>query len=78
MKTNEGSSNETRLAIYSANDKLPRWGQCVAVVTPYSQCRAFLDPGGEWHRTDGSVIKNVQSWYLIDADEVNFGSPIPT
>jgi hypothetical protein len=75
----EGSSSETQLsAIYSVNDKLPRWGQCVAVVTPCYHCRGFLDPGGEWRHTDGSVIENVQSWYLVDADEVEFGSPLPT
>jgi len=81
MKTTEGILNETRPAIYSVNDKLPRFGQCVAVVTPYSQCRGFIDPGGEWHDiSDGSVIEDVQSWYfIIDADEVNFSvSPIPT
>jgi hypothetical protein len=78
MNTDEGSSSETRTAIYSVNDKLPRWGQYVAVVTPYFHCRGLLDPGGEWHHTDGSVIKNVQSWYLVDADEVEFGSPLPT
>ena len=80
MKTTEGTLNETRPAIYSVNDKLPRWGKCVAVVTPYHQCRGFIDPGGEWHDiSDGSVIEDVQSWYLIDADEVNFSvRPIPT
>jgi hypothetical protein len=66
MKMNEGTLSETRPAIYSVNDKLPRWGQCVAVVTPYFHCPGFLDPGGEWRRqTDGSVIENVQSWYGI-------------
>lgn len=58
-------------AIYSVNDKLPRWGQSVGVVTPYFHCRGLLDPGGEWHHTDGSVIENVQSWYPVDADEGN-------
>ena len=79
MQTDEVSLSETRSAIYSVNDRLPCWGQCVAVVTPYFQCRGFLDPGGEWHDIrDGSVIQNVQSWYLIDAEEVKFGSPTPT
>jgi len=75
---NEGTLSKTRAAVYSINAKLPYWGQCVAVVTPYFQCRGFLDPGGEWYGTDGSVIKNVQSWYLMNADEVEFGNPLPT
>jgi hypothetical protein len=76
MKT-DGGLNETRAGIYSVNDKLPRWGQCVGVVTPYYQCRGSLDPRGEWHHMDGSVIENVQSWFLINPDEVEFGSPLP-
>ena len=66
-------SSETQLpGIYSVNDKLPRRGQCVGVVTPYFQCRGFLAPDGEWRDTDdGSVIENVRSWFLIDPDEVN-------
>jgi hypothetical protein len=71
MITDERPFSGTRPAIYSVNDKLPPGGQCVAVVTPYFQCRGFLDPGGDWRdSSDGSVIEDVQSWYLIDADEV--------
>jgi len=39
--------------------QVPPWGQRVAVVTPHFQFRGLLDPGGEWHRTDGSAIENV-------------------
>ncbi len=72
MKTDQGLSSESQLpGIYSVNDKLPRRGQHVGVVTPYFQCRGFLDPEGEWRDTgDRSVIENVRSWFLIDPDEV--------
>ena len=70
MKTGgESLSGAQSSAIYSVNDQLPRWGQCVAVVTPGYHCRGFLDPGGEWRHADGSVIKNARSWYPVDADE---------
>jgi len=95
MKTDEGSLSGTpSSATYSVNAKRPRWGQCVAVVTPHFHCRGFLASGAKWHRqTDGSMIENVQAWYLIDADEVRGdeappfwraiphllpGSPLPT
>ena len=90
MKADQGSSGETQPpGINSVNDKLPRWGQCVGVVTPYFQCRGFLEPSGEWRDAgDGSVIENVRSWFLIDAGESNIfgeqsrlhrpGSPLPT
>jgi hypothetical protein len=61
MKTDQGPPSENQpLGIYSVNDKLPRRGQCVGVVTPYFQCRGLLDPDGEWRDTgDGSVIEHV-------------------
>ena len=72
MKTDQGSLSGTQsVEIYSVNDKLPRWGQSVIVVTPYFHCRGFLGPEGEWRDTgDGSLIENVQSWCPIDPDEV--------
>jgi hypothetical protein len=71
MKTNGESLVEPSPAVYSLTDCLPRCGQWVGVATPYFQCRGILDGGGKWHRTEGSVIENVQSWYLIDAEEVD-------
>src|SRR5688500_11614928 len=70
MKADQGLSNEAQpFEIYSINDKLPRWGQCVVVVTPCYNCRGFLDPRGEWRDAgDGSVIENVLSWYPPYAD----------
>jgi hypothetical protein len=48
---------------YLANDKLPRWGQWVMVVTPFGRCLGFLDPQGEWRDAcDGHIIESVVSW----------------
>jgi hypothetical protein len=71
MKTEEGLTGETQPpALLSVNDKLPRLGQWVMVVTPWFHCLGSLGPHGEWRHTgDGSVIENVQSWYPIDADQ---------
>lgn len=53
-------------ALFSVNDKLPRWGQWVMVVTPVFQSLGFFGPDAEWrHVRDGSPIEDVQSWYAI-------------
>ena len=78
MKT-DGGLNENPARGFSVNDKLPRRGQCVGVVTSRYQCRGYLDSSGEWRDTsDGSVIQDVHSWFLTNADEVEFGRPLLT
>jgi hypothetical protein len=53
-------------ALFSVNDKLPRWGQRVMVVTPVFESLGFFGPDAEWrHARDGSPIEDVQSWYAI-------------
>ena len=53
-------------ALFSVNDKLPRWGQRVMVVTPLFESLGFFGPDGEWrHARDGTPIENVQSWHAL-------------
>lgn len=48
---------------FSVNDKLPRWGQRVMVITPIFKCLGFLGPDSKWRDAwDGSAIEGVQSW----------------
>ena len=55
-----------------ASGKLPRWGQWVIVVTPLGRCLGFLDPQGEWRDArDGSLLKDVQSWHLMEAGQAH-------
>jgi len=59
-----------KMAASFANNKLPRWGQWVMVVTPLGSRLGFLDPQAGWRDArDGSLLGDVQSWHPMDSEQ---------
>ena len=58
--------------VFLTSDNLLRFGQWFMVVTPLGHRLGFLDPAGEWRQVrDGSPLKDVQSWYPMDNEQVD-------
>jgi len=52
-------------------DNPPPSGQWAMVVTPLGHCLGFIDTAGEWRQVrDGSPLKDVQSWYPMDSEQL--------
>ena len=54
----------------SVNEKLPRVGKWVIVVTPTYRCMGFLDTDGVWRdAARQEAIEDVQAWYRVSEDD---------
>ena len=55
-------------AFISVNERLPRFGQWVRIVTPGHRCLAFLGPHGIWRDVhSGCPIDNVECWQPLES-----------